>query len=638
MMTERDGESENGVRRALVIASQTGGLTGCDNDADLVAELLNDRGFEINSLRGPEASRAGILAGFERLTEACGPADTAVVYYAGHGSRSVAREPVRPTELRFILPTDIHEASLHDFRGILADELSILQWRLSQRTANVTTVLDCCYSARMSRDSAAGSLRVRGWDADWPVDAVVRRWQAAADDFARLGETHPDSIKYDANPSVVRMVACSSHQRSYEGYSAELGAVHGFFTAALVSALRADPHKSWQAITERVRHQVLAQVPAQRPEVEGPVRRIPFTVTELEYRPVYPVRVDPTTGLAWLDAAGLHGINQGDEFLLARTGLRPDPAAPTVASVTALSGQAALLRRSDGEPIRTGTTAYVWRKLANDQLPVVLRADDGLPVPTAFRNALSDLPGLRISDVPAPGAIATIAVADSHFLLCDGAGRPLYRSPRPADQWTASRLRRELVGLATSLRLRSLDPTGDAEFSSSLSLMVTCGDAPVMDDSVLHVGDVVRIQVGNDQSAAGTVYANVLDLGVAGRVSMLNTAEPAGMALLPGESRVIGAGPDGRQTGIVVSWPPGVPDDRPRFETVIAVFSDQNLDLRSLDQQGVTERGGSDQFARLLQSGFRDLPVPDDGGHFTLRRITFVLCPSAHGTEGHHAG
>ena len=635
-MTERDGEK--GVRRALVIASQTGGLTGCDNDADLVAGLLDDRGFEISSLHGPAASRAGILAGFERLIEACGPADTAVIYYAGHGSRAIAQEPVRPTELRFILPTDIHETSLHDFRGILADELSILQWRLSQRTANVTTVLDSCFSARMSRDSVTGSLRVRGWDADWPVDAVVRRWQAAADDFARLGEAHPDSIRYDANPSAVRMVACSSHQRSYEGYSAELGAVHGFFTAALVSALRADPDSSWQAINERVRHQVLAQVPVQRPEAEGPVRRIPFSLIERDHGPAYPVRVDPTTGLAWLDAARLHSITQGDEFLLARAGLRPDAAASAVASVTALSGQAALLRRSDGEPIAAGTTAHAWRKHTHDQLPVVLRADDGLPVPAAFRNALSELPGLRVSEAPAPGAIATIAVADGHFQLCDGASRPLYQSPRPTDQGTASRLRRELIGLATSLRLRSLDLTGDTEFSSALSLVVTCGDVPVIDDSVLHVGDVIHIQVGNDQSAASTVYANVLDLGVAGRVSMLNTAEPAGMALLPGESRVIGAGPDGRQAGIVASWPPGVPDDQPRFETVIAVFCDQNLDLRSLDQQGVTERDSSDPFARLLRSGFRDLPAPDGEGRFALRRVTFVLCPSAHGPEGHQVG
>lgn len=635
-MTEPDGEK--GVRRALIIASQTGGLTGCYNDADLVAGLLGDRGFEISSLRGPEASRAGILSGFERLIEACGPPDTAVVYYAGHGSRAVAQEPVRPAELRFILPTDIRETSLHDFRGILADELSILQWRLSQRTANVTTVLDCCFSARMSRDSMTGSLRVRGWDADWPVDAVVRRWQAAADDFARLGETHPDSIRYDANPSAVRVVACSSHQRSYEGYSAEFGAVHGFFTAALVSALRADPARSWQAITEQVQQQVLAQVPVQRPEAGGPVRRIPFTVTERDHGPAYPVRVDQATGLAWLDAAGLHGINLGDEFVLARAGQRPDPTAPGLASVTALSGSAAFLRRSDGEAIRAGTTAHVWRKVAHDQLPVVLHADDGRPVPAAFRNALSELPGLRISEASTPGAIATITVADGHFLLCDGAGMPLYRSPRPADQGTASRLRRELVGLATSLRLRSLDLTSDAEFSSSASLVVTCGDAPVLDDSMLHVGDVIRIKVGNDQSAASTVYANVLDLGVAGRVSLLNTAEPAGMALLPGESRVIGAGPDGRQAGIVASWPTGVPDDQPRFETVIAVFCDQNLDLRSLDQRGVTERGRSDPFARLLRSGIRDLPVPDGEGRITLRRLTFVLCPSAHRSEGHQAG
>jgi hypothetical protein len=622
----------SGARRALVIACQIHGLVGCHHDADLVTDLLDEYGFEILSLRGPTATRASILDAYERLIEVSRPADTVVVYYAGHGSRATAQVPVRPTELRFILPTDIDETDAENFRGILADELSILQWRLTMRTANVTTLLDCCYSARMSRDVGANAPRVRGWDARWPIGAVVRRWQAAIGGFHRLRETYPGSAAYDANPLAVRMVACNSHQRAYEAYAVEFDAVHGLFTAALVSALRSDPLNTWAVIGERVRQQVLAQMPMQRPEAEGPVHRVVFTVTERGRRPAYPVRVDSVTGLAWLDAAALHGIEPGDEVLLAEAGVRPDPGTAPIATITALYGQAALLQRPDGEPIPAGTTAHEWRHLNRDRLVVRLLAEDGAPLPRAFYDGLTELPDIRVLEHPTIGAIATVMVADGRYLLNDAAGRPLYRSARPADAAGASRLRRDLIGLATSLRLQSLDSTANSdELATSVSFAMVGADGPVIDDTVLHVGDWLKISVGNGPQASGIVYANILDLGVAGSVAVLNTAEPAGIALLPGESRVVGAGPEGHELGIPLSWPPPVPDDNPWFETVVAVFSDRPQDLRDLGQDGVTERGHGSRLARLLRSGQRDLASTTGPARYAIRRVTILLCPGGHG-------
>ena len=48
-------------------------------------------------------------------------------------------------------PNDIDDRS-DGFKGILAEELSALQWRLTEKTPNVTTIVDCCHSARMFRD------------------------------------------------------------------------------------------------------------------------------------------------------------------------------------------------------------------------------------------------------------------------------------------------------------------------------------------------------------------------------------------------------------------------------------------------------------------------------------------------------
>lgn len=620
-------DEHGGKRRALVVASQTRGLNGCHNDADLVASLFQGYGFEIIPLRGATATRAGILDAYESLIEVSAPNDTVVVYYAGHGSRATAQPPVRPTELRFIMPTDIDETDASDFRGILADELSILQWRLTMRTTNVTTLLDCCYSSRMSRDDGPDALRARGWDATWPVGAAVRRWRAAVDGFRRLHAAYPGSDTHDANPLAVRMVACGSHERAYEGFVTEFGAVHGLFTAALVAALRSNPVNTWDAIGERVRHQVLARIPIQRPAAEGPVHRVAFTVTERDRWPSYPVRVDSASGLAWLDGAGLYGIEPGDTFLLAAPGQRPEAATAPTAMVTGLHSQAALLARPDGAPVANGTTAYTWRQANREQLAVGIRAHEGEPVPRAIQDALAELTEVRTTDDPVAGGIATVSIRDGRYLLSDAAARPLYRASRPADAAGARHLRADLIGLATSLRLQNLDPTleGD-EFPAPVSLVVSSADGPVADETVLHVGDRLRIRVGNGVDPSATVYANVLDLGVAGRITILNTAEPAGIALLPGEGRTLGAGPEGHGSGIPLSWPSAVPVDGPRFESIVAVFSDHPQDLRNLGQDGITERGHRSRLARLMRRDRRDLGPTIEPARHLIRRVTILLC------------
>src|SRR4051812_40177150 len=56
------------ARRALLIASQTFGLTGCDADVALMQRLLGERGFDpIATLTGKDASRRGIVDAFEAL-------------------------------------------------------------------------------------------------------------------------------------------------------------------------------------------------------------------------------------------------------------------------------------------------------------------------------------------------------------------------------------------------------------------------------------------------------------------------------------------------------------------------------------------------------------------------------------------
>ncbi|GAA3250522.1 caspase family protein [Dactylosporangium siamense] len=597
--------------RALVIASQILGLNGCHNDADLAVDVLKSRGFAVTSLRADTASRAGVLEAFEALIAATEPGDGAVFYYSGHGGRATTDLPGAPPELRFLMPTDVEESGPEDFRGILADELSVLLWRLTLRSPNVTAILDCCYSSRMARGEEGP--RARGWEADWPVAAVTRRWQDAADAFGRLAAAFPDAPWNDANPDAVRVVACGSLELAMEGWSRELRRRHGYLTAALLPILRDDPYVTWAEAIDRARPPIMARNPLQRPEATGPADRLAFTTAvRLSERP-HPVRVDKVTGQAWIDGARVHGIRTGDELLLSAAGRLPDAAAHIV-RVSRLEGSAAALTAPSGVTIEG--VAHPWRSTGQDICVRVATVDD------AAVATLTSIPGVRVVTEGDEAAIVTVSAG---YLLHDGAGLLLHRDPLLG----LDRLRRSVDGLATSARLRSLgNEPGDLDAPVELRLGGAAG--PVTDGAVLHPGDRIRIALASGPDASATVYASVLDVGLAGRVTILNDAEPAGMALAPGSSRAIGERPGGLDPGLELFWPEAVPADTARCETLVAVFSDAPQDLRRLARDGVNERdgpGAGGTLAALLRSGTREFRTATETARFAIRQVTFVLCP-----------
>ncbi|MFC7734186.1 caspase family protein [Actinomadura keratinilytica] len=616
-------------RRALVIASPTGALRGPRNDAALVAHLLQERGFEVRSVVGRHATRAGILEGYESLIEDTRAGDAAVVYFSGHGGVRRGAQ----AEFRYVVPVDIADTAADDFRGVLEEELSVLQWRLTMRTRNVTTLWDCCFSGRMSRGALPGRMTVRGVEEEWPQTALLRRRAAAAAEFERLRRAHPEEPWFDANPHAVRMRACSPNEEAYEGYSFEFGGHLGFFTAALVSCLRADPGGTWQAVGEQVRHRVVARSAAQRPEAAGPTGRVVFTE---ELRPAHrshPVRIDARSGLAWLDGAALHGFEVGDEFLLGLLGRPFDPGRAALAVVTAVHGDAARLAAANGGPLADGLEAHPLRSARRAHRVRVECADAERRA--RFVRQLAGIPDVRVAEEEQPGGeIATITLEETGFLLRDAARLPLYPAPRTADPASIARLREDIAHLGNAVRLRELVPGADrltVPVSFTASLVGGTADLSV-GAPVVHGGDRIRLRVRNGADGGRPVYANVLDLGVAGRISVLNVAEPSGIELLPGQERAIGADPGGYEPGLPLTWPALLPVDSPRFETLVAVFSDQPQDLRGLAQPGVSHRSRQSPVGRelawLLRPYRRDLAGPSlPAVRYAFVHVPFVLCP-----------
>ncbi len=377
------------VKRALLIASQTAGLRGCHGDVALMDDALSEWGFDCTRLTDGSATRATILAAYRALIDQSQTGDAAVIYYSGHGGRVrdlSAIDEVTNTHWQFIVPADFNESTEREFRGIMAGELRAMQLELSTKTDNVTTILDCCHSALMSRDPVlVARFLHRPWAKLKPgIDA--RQDQAGADLSSALAlpGTVPDDA--ESNRRAVRIVACLPSESAFEMASPELGDVHGLLTESLVGVLRsaklADPHDTarltWDDVAGALRVWVLARAAQQHVVVEGPDRRRLFSTAQSDARRGWPVEL--AEGIVRIPGAALFGVGLGDVLSLVPSSHTDDTDVGHEATVVRMEGGRAVLELvngSDASGISPGSVAYPTR-ITSGRRQVVVEAPMGL--------------------------------------------------------------------------------------------------------------------------------------------------------------------------------------------------------------------------------------------------------------------
>ena len=443
-------------RRALIIGSQTGGLQGVNADVELMSATLGAVGFSTRTLTGSQAGRSSILAAYRDLIDDSADGDAAVVYYSGHGGRFrnpfADRDTDAPPYVQFIVPTDYDDAPGGAFPGILAEELALLQRELTDRTPNVTSILDCCHSARMSRDPALipkALPRSGGYSWEDIRDAYVRARDAPG----------AHEIRRDGNPLAVRVVACAPEQSAYE-LDLPDGSRHGALTATLARALgqAETAHLTWHQLLDALRPAVMDLVVLQRPEVEGPADRQLFSTDTRESTGVLPIRVE--AGTAYLEAATLFGLGVGDSYAVAAAG--GDPAAPLgTAVIDAVVGDRArlVLEGVAAAGLPPGAEAHPLQ-VALGRRPVIVRPTDD-PERARVVSALSSSPHLRIARPGDAGLLATVELARGTAQLLDPQGEPLFAAPVALTEGGLRIVDRGVQQLARAAHLRDL-PSGSA--------------------------------------------------------------------------------------------------------------------------------------------------------------------------------
>ena len=643
-----------------MIGSALGGLSGVANDLDAMDEALTARGMTVLRCAGDDATRAGILAAAERLLEAAEPGAAAVLYYSGHGGRveppdgfviDAATGPVGAVgtavapgpelmDLQFIAPVDFGDSKPGDFRGITSIELSVLFARLTGITRNVTAIFDCCHAAHMARDPAKRARAL-------PDLPPYERLRDHIERLREAGELRTELLPVGgSNPNLVRIAACAPEQSAYE-YRSRGGRQIGMLTEALTGALAeaGTLPVTWATVLDRVRRRVLMQEPAQRPQAEGPSRRLLFDTAQADVLRALPVSA-LAGGRAALECAPLLGVQKGDRFLVMPPGAAAASEETSIGSlevdrVGPLSAEGAVAFRGEAGQVPTGSQAFPTAAVVV-ALPVQLPSAD--PGAAALVAAVRAEPLLRVADPDEPSPAAVRIDADGLLELADPAG-PLY-PPRPADQDGTAGVVRDLVALARADALRRL--TGDPRWALDAQIDFTWGVVqdgerrPLpLSGATVHVGQPIYLSVRNN--GPETVYVSLIDIGVAGRIKVLTDFSPLGESLGPGREYVHGFdGYEGVLAGVPVNWPQHLDPGHARSETVRLLVTSRPQDVSMLEQDGVTRSPERRRAASPLESmldqlcsgGMRDMagmaappvkydlysldfeldPVPDEGG------------------------
>ncbi|MEV0005825.1 caspase family protein [Micromonospora sp. NPDC050980] len=614
--------------KALLIGAATHGLSGVRNDVEAMAQTLRARGFSVQPLVTPRATRAGILDAYEKLIADAAPDEAHVVYYSGHGGR--IQGPDGRT-IQFIVPDDYSDSTDDDFRGITDPELSVLLARLTERAPNVTVVLDCCHAAHMSRQSGP---RVRAL-----LRPTPGQWQPTYECVERhVHGLIAGGLPIDRRPLIgsdraVRVVACAPTEAAFEDANRD-GVQMGLLTDALTRSLRETDklRVNWSTLMEAVRRQVQAIAFTQRPEAEGPSSRVPFEVTEVDPLDALPVTADGATRIQLLGAP-LLGVEVGDEFAIGADGT--DLGTVAVTRLLPTAAVAELPPEIAGQSLPPATRA---RRVvaAAPAMPVRLPADH--PATADLLKALAARTMLRPADPDTRPAVQVVADGQGRLVIRDDYG-PLH-APRPATRADIAAIATNLQRIAQASALRRL--TADPDRPLRHDLRVEWGrvrdgreEQLELTGSLLfaHADERIWFRLRNEGDRA--VYVSLIDIGISSRIAVLTHSDPGGIRLAPGGSYTHGWNEDRRLlTGVPMIWPPGIDPAVPRPETVLVLISDGPVDVSVLQQGGLRDgrvRSGLENLlAQIAQGGSREIgDAPASQVRYTIQPIDFTVSPTA---------
>jgi len=356
--------------------------------------------------------------------------------------------------------------------------------------------------------------------------------------------------------------------------------------------------------------------------------------------------VGTAPGRVRLDGGRLLGVRVGDEFAIVPDAVTGPDAAGRIgtATVDGLGPTAAMaeLRLDPGVPaVPLGARAHRTKAVA-PAMPVRVPRPGSRTA--SLVRAMSGSTFVRVAETHEPDDpwLAEVRVGDAGELTVHDRVGPLHE-PRAGDDAGLAQVVRDLESLARATAVRTLtdDPRWPLEVPVTVEWGRVVDDRTLAAEPKLYAGERVYVRVRND--GAVPVYTSLVDVGVAGRVSVLTRFAPSGVHLPPGREYVFGWDDlSGQLTGVELTWPDGLDPELAREETIVVLVSSQPVDITLLEQDGVRRdhrplRSTLERtLDQLATGGTRELPA--DAGpqvRYAVRTITFALDPGTPRSPDH---
>lgn len=593
------------AKRALLISSPYGGLKGPPNDVETIAGALRSKAFEdIAICAGDEATRDGILSAWRRFIDSLSGTDAAVIYYSGHGGLVEQRNTsgqARSGPRQFLVPVDYGDTTDDDFRGILDVELSHLLQATTDVTDNVTFILDCCHSGSMARDPGFGKDAVQR-----SLDEVQYHSLIKHQDLLRQNGHLPGLADPQGNRKAVRIVASTADERAWE--SRDGTAWTGAMTRALAKVLEESTGQDipWRTTMVRVRDLVRLQFSSQHPHVEGPYSRLPFSLRMLEDNAALPVSQNGRS--VFIMAGKLRGVYEDNVYSILPYGSaifdsKLEIAKATVRKVVGFKAKVILDPVVDLPP--EGAVAFLLRT-ALPKWPVALAADLPPEVCQELRACIAQSQFIELPEDPDSAAsvsdpLIQFGFHDQDVVLYTRGGVEVSSGSVPTnvgqrmedpfgimgDPFEGMIQDAERIARAQHLlSLKALDGDG---FSMAQTLGM---EVAVVDDGektrevqtrglgVIYPGDNICITLGNKGKTG--FYVHLVNVDASGSIQLV-TNNPFGVYIGPESEFVIGTDEFGDLCGVSVSWPEQIPKVQPVVDQLVAIQTNEPVDLSYLD-------------------------------------------------------
>jgi hypothetical protein len=288
-----------------------------DKDVPLIEKSLRSQGFDdITILRDADATKEGIIAAIEDLTNKASKGDIVVFHYSGHGQQikdddndeksDGYDEALVAYDAQMRFRKDVYEGENH----LRDDDLDKLFFELRKKIGskgNLLVILDACHSGTGTR----GLAKARG-----TLEKMAPSDYSPETSGEEVGMVDNSNNARGAGADLGSMIILSGASPDELNYETEddngnsVGSLSYAFSRAIA---KSDKNTTYRAFFDMIKVDMMVLAPNQQPMVEGNVDARLFAGDIVEQKPYFTVEKLLGNNIIEINAGTVFAIFEGSE-------------------------------------------------------------------------------------------------------------------------------------------------------------------------------------------------------------------------------------------------------------------------------------------------------------------------------------